>query len=239
MLRLRLRGPSGKQVTGSFDPMQSLGDFLADAGTRFGESTPLEMLTGFPPSLVAGDNITLVGSLLSSGASVTFRRAEPPLLPLPSSSPGGASDGSSPAPGPPVAAAPLPPTSATAWSCGACTLENTARMVTCAACETPRVTGGGGFSPQPSPGSGAQITTAVLEKMRDDNSCLFHGVAWLLDAQSSPAGMRQTIAAAVAGSPNRWNEATLGKPPREYVAFITDPTKWGGQVGVLPLARAD
>jgi hypothetical protein len=73
-------------------------------------------------------------------------------------------------------------------------------------------------------------TTAILEKMSDDNSCLFHGVSWLLDPFTSPAAMRQIIAAAVRSDPVRWCEATLGKSPGEYIAFITDSTKWGGQV---------
>ena len=59
------------------------------------------------------------------------------------------------------------------WACGACTLENEAVASACVACETPR------------PGGGA--SKAQLQKMADDNSCLFHAVAYCLNISSSPA----------------------------------------------------
>ena len=79
-------------------------------------------------------------------------------------------------------------------------------------------------------------------KMPDDNSCLFHGVAWLLDppeAPSPPGAMRAAIVRAVRSDPSRWCAATLGKASvEEYCAFISDPTKWGGQVELCILAEA-
>jgi ubiquitin thioesterase OTU1 len=38
------------------------------------------------------------------------------------------------------------------------------------------------------------------------------------------------IATTVRNDPVQWNDAMLGKPRDEYIRFITDPTKWGGQV---------
>jgi hypothetical protein len=34
---------------------------------------------------------------------------------------------------------------------------------------------------------------------------------------------------AVRAEPERWSEATLGKPVDAYCAFIADPKRWGGQ----------
>ena len=305
MLRLRLRGPSGAQVTGSFDPTQAHGDFLKDTAARFGE-TALEMLVGFPPVACGADEATPLGALVTSGASVTFRRLEAAAPPTPAPAQGataqppparggqGAADGQPPCKfkkgeaveyqdgggawvgatvtvvsfdhelsvfytirlvadgrekgtiearlrkGAAAAAAPGP------WACTACTFENDPSSRACSVCATPRAggagadaksgAGGGGDavangSGGGSGGTGSTVTVAVLEKMRDDNSCLFHAVAWALGLSQGPTAMRQAIGAAVLSDPARWNEGTLGKTPRDYVAFINNPVKWGGQVG--------
>lgn len=72
--------------------------------------------------------------------------------------------------------------------------------------------------------------------MPDDNSCLFHGVAYLVDPASSPSSLRQVIAREVRSNPGRWDDAILGKPRDEYVDFITDARRWGGQVELAILS---
>lgn len=207
MLRLRLRGPSGNTVTGSFDPTQPLGEFLQASAARFGE-TELELLLGFPPALCTAEQGVALGTLVASGASVTFRRLEsaaaaatPPPPPLSQSAEAVVAA---------VGAAktttnPTTTTITSAWACEVCTLENAASSNSCAACETPRASNNfaGGSGGGVASGSGGGYGVAFVEKMRDDNSCLFHGIAWALDPSTQPTAMRQCIAAAVRADPSR------------------------------------
>lgn len=78
---------------------------------------------------------------------------------------------------------------------------------------------------------------AKLVQMPDDNSCLFHGIKYLLDPASSPAELRQRIAREVRQDPT-WDEAMLGKPREEYLDFIVDPRRWGGEVELAIFAAA-
>jgi len=55
-------------------------------------------------------------------------------------------------------------------------------------------------------------------------------VAFLLRRSETPAQMRNMIAGAVRSDPGLWSDAILGKTREEYIRFILDPTKWGGQV---------
>jgi hypothetical protein len=67
----------------------------------------------------------------------------------------------------------------------------------------------------------------------DDNSCLFHAVSFLLSPWSSTQELRQTVVQSVRSDPVRWDVATLGRPIEEYLAYISDDSRWGGQVGLL------
>ena len=49
--------------------------------------------------------------------------------------------------------------------------------------------------------------------------------------------VRQVIADAVAGDPDQYNEAFLGRPNEEYCAWIEDPRRWGGAIELSILAR--
>jgi len=74
--------------------------------------------------------------------------------------------------------------------------------------------------------------------MPDDNSCLFHGIAFLLDPFKPPGSLRGIVASEVSANPDKWNEAMLGKPPGEYIDFIKNPIRWGGQVELAIFASA-
>ena len=41
----------------------------------------------------------------------------------------------------------------------------------------------------------------------------------------------------VRSDPVRWDVATLGRPIEEYLAYISDDSRWGGQVGLIGLTR--
>jgi len=73
--------------------------------------------------------------------------------------------------------------------------------------------------------------------MADDNSCLFHAVAFLVAEGASPASLRAAIVEQVRADPIQWNEGTLGKPVDEYCAWISDSRRWGGQVELAIFAE--
>ena len=49
---------------------------------------------------------------------------------------------------------------------------------------------------------------------------------------------RQIIAETVAGDPEEYSEAFLGKPNQEYRRWIQDSQKWGGAIELSILARS-
>ncbi len=49
---------------------------------------------------------------------------------------------------------------------------------------------------------------------------------------------RRVIAETVAGDPEEYSEAFLGKPNKEYCAWIKDPQKWGGAIELSILSRS-
>lgn len=49
---------------------------------------------------------------------------------------------------------------------------------------------------------------------------------------------RQIIAETVAGDPEEYSEAFLGKPNQEYCRWIQDSQKWGGAIELSILARS-
>ena len=166
MLRLRLRGPGGT-ATGSFDGAASIESFLVAASEQLGcVGAKLDMLVGFPPKQCEISGAPL-SSVVGSGDTVVLNVVA--AAPTPAPAPAAAS----PAPAAPAPASAL---AGGMWACGACTLENDAVASACVACETPRPGGGGG--------------KAQLQKMADDNSCLFHAVAYCLSLPSSPGQVR-------------------------------------------------
>lgn len=70
-----------------------------------------------------------------------------------------------------------------------------------------------------------------MVRQADDNSCLFHCIAFLLDESQSPTSLRAAIVDYIKRAPHTWSAATLGKGSvQEYCSFIQDPRRWGGQV---------
>ena len=78
---------------------------------------------------------------------------------------------------------------------------------------------------------------ALRAPQPDDNSCLFHAVAFLLSPRTPTHELRAAVVQTVRADPERWNAATLGKPVEEYIGFISDSRRWGGQVELAIFAE--
>ncbi|MES1909218.1 MAG: hypothetical protein MHM6MM_001997 [Cercozoa sp. M6MM] len=77
-----------------------------------------------------------------------------------------------------------------------------------------------------------------LHKIPDDNSCLFHAVAYCMQTGITADDLRQVVAATVLGNKQRFTEALLEKAPEEYAQWILHPQHWGGSVELLILCEA-
>ena len=130
------------------------------------------------------------------------------------------------------------PSAGAGWACGNCTYINTDDDDACAVCGTPSAKRNLASSGVLAVAEGR--VRATRHQIADDNSCLFHAVAFAMaefGVQDAPSRMRAAVADAVRSDPTQWNAATLGKEVSAYVAFILDPTKWGGQVELCLLSQ--
>ncbi len=72
----------------------------------------------------------------------------------------------------------------------------------------------------------------VVREMKDDNSCLFRSIAYVLmrDVEQHKA-LRQVIANAIRNDQQgEYSQVVLGKKPEEYVQWIQKPDSWGGAI---------
>lgn len=82
--------------------------------------------------------------------------------------------------------------------------------------------------------------TWVLQqhKVPDDNSCLFHAIAYCVYKDISLSyGLRERVAKEILADPGTYNEAILGKPVGEYVQWIQRRDSWGGGIEIAVLSR--
>ena len=78
MLRLRLRTPDGQTITGSYSGALTLRDFAvrAKSDAASDHEGELEILIGFPPTLVTSGPAALLSSVVDDGDTVVLRGAE-------------------------------------------------------------------------------------------------------------------------------------------------------------------
>lgn len=71
----------------------------------------------------------------------------------------------------------------------------------------------------------------LIREMKDDNSCLFNSINYILHRQSMESfQLRKLIADDILKDPVSYNEAILGKPVSQYCEWITKPNSWGGAI---------
>jgi ubiquitin thioesterase OTU1 len=70
-----------------------------------------------------------------------------------------------------------------------------------------------------------------------DNSCLFNSLKYLLKLPESTQDLRQIVAQVIQSDPSMYNEDFLEKPPSEYIKWILQPDKWGGEIEISILSN--
>jgi len=91
--------------------------------------------------------------------------------------------------------------------------------------------------------SQADYGKIVRRVMPDDNSCLFHTIAYVLEgekvaSQATLTRLRKVISKVITedGGLN-YDQATLGKSPSEYARWILQPNSWGGAIELSIFAQ--
>ena len=90
----------------------------------------------------------------------------------------------------------------------------------------------------PSSGEASVDRAHVVRRViASDNSCLFNAVGYCVKRSLSEApALRRAVVDAVNAEPETFNDAFLGKSPREYTEWISKPKSWGGQVELFILS---
>ncbi|WFD31490.1 ubiquitin-specific protease otu1 [Malassezia sp. CBS 17886] len=77
-----------------------------------------------------------------------------------------------------------------------------------------------------------------LEVMPDDNSCLYHALAFLVHGVSAdPAPMRRLARDHIAAHPAEYNDGVLGEMRSTYMVNMLQPQTWGGSVELAAFAE--
>lgn len=71
-----------------------------------------------------------------------------------------------------------------------------------------------------------------------DNSCLFNSIGFLLRGSFNPIYYRTLVAEAIKKDPNTFTSDYLDMDPVEYVRWIQNPEKWGGEIEISILSDA-
>ncbi|KAI8923038.1 hypothetical protein BC831DRAFT_404227 [Entophlyctis helioformis] len=87
--------------------------------------------------------------------------------------------------------------------------------------------------PAAATGKGVAIDQGVLvvREMKDDNSCLFRSIGYVLERNPETASkLRKVVSDAILSDPFNYSAAILGRDPLEYTKWIQQPNSWGGAI---------
>ncbi|ORZ41602.1 hypothetical protein BCR44DRAFT_138468 [Catenaria anguillulae PL171] len=85
------------------------------------------------------------------------------------------------------------------------------------------------------PDSGAYL---ILRQSPDDNSCLFHSIAYVLTrGKSTPNELRQLAIKTIRDNPLIYTDAVLGRSRDEYCQWLSKPQSWGGAIELAIFAK--
>lgn len=84
------------------------------------------------------------------------------------------------------------------------------------------------------------IISAMMtrKEVPGDNSCLFNAIDYLIsDASMGPMHYRRIVADVIQLDPQTYNSNFLDKEPSEYIRWILNPDKWGGEIEMSILSK--
>ncbi|KAJ1565199.1 ubiquitin-specific protease otu1, partial [Nowakowskiella sp. JEL0078] len=77
---------------------------------------------------------------------------------------------------------------------------------------------------------GAFLVVRFIQEMKDDNSCLFHSIGYVLEGTPDAVSkLRKIVAEEISSNPD-FSEAILGKSRQSYIEWISQPKSWGGAI---------
>eukprot|EP01038_Epipyxis_sp_PR26KG_P004213 gene4213-5987_t len=68
-----------------------------------------------------------------------------------------------------------------------------------------------------------------------DNSCLFNSISYLINS-SNQINYREIVVEMILSNPDKYSSVVLGKPVEEYLEWILNPDKWGGEIEISVLS---
>ncbi|AGO11502.1 AaceriABR233Wp [[Ashbya] aceris (nom. inval.)] len=82
--------------------------------------------------------------------------------------------------------------------------------------------------------------TLEIHEVPDDNSCLFHAISYALYKDTDTATsqqLREVVAREVEADPVAYSDSIVGRPNREYAAWIRKRDSWGGAIEIAILSK--
>ncbi|AAS51006.2 ABR233Wp [Eremothecium gossypii ATCC 10895] len=80
--------------------------------------------------------------------------------------------------------------------------------------------------------------TLEIHEVPDDNSCLFHAISYALYKDTATSQqLREVVAREVEADPVAYSDSIVGRPNREYAAWIRKRDSWGGAIEIAILSK--
>ncbi|KAJ3288742.1 ubiquitin-specific protease otu1 [Borealophlyctis nickersoniae] len=219
-MRLRCRSAKGTHTIGAcITPESTLGDLKRDIEAATGVPASRQLLKlGFPPKPVsaASDESTLESCQIKDGEQIVVEEGAAASPVVVDSKPEAVPQRSQPPTSQPQHRQP-------AFAQPAAGLVRTQVE-----------------PPQPKAEEGVRVGDGILvvREMKDDNSCLFRSIGYVLDhSPDLVTKYRQVVVDAIASDPVTYNEAILGRDPEEYKSWILKPQSWGGAIELAVFAE--
>lgn len=188
-------------------------------------TTHQKILAGFPPKEVQLDPSASISGVIRNGDTINISKSDSPTLVVPQTSSQSSTASSDSQSG-------LNETSTMLKDERGTVEKNKVEEVSRAMVEALE----GNFESQSDYG---QIVRRV---MPDDNSCLFHTIAYVLEGEKVAKAetltrLRNVIAKAIRSDEVTYDSATLGKSNADYARWIVQPNSWGGAIELSILAK--
>lgn len=88
--------------------------------------------------------------------------------------------------------------------------------------------------------SSSSVKKMVVWTIPADNSCLFNAIDFLVSEKTparGPQWYREVVAEVIRSNPEMYNADFLDKSPADYINWILQPCKWGGEIEIAILSE--